>query len=206
MAYFVLEIQKWCDGTWHYIMYQYDNRQSAESKYYYILSEAVLAQIPRNGAVLIDGNGMGRTVHLGGDVIHQAGKFLDQAGLCLHTGLVGVRHVIGKNAQHIAACGGALLDLVFPDAEIIGYVITGIPLAVCKLKEIGYREQKPLRDLAFELFGAEQETFAHDVGLLVAGRPEEFKLRTDRQETVDLEVNAEVAFLKFPLVDDALPA
>ena len=57
MAYFVLEIQKWCDGTWHHIMYQYDNRQSAESKYYYILSEAVLAQIPRNGAVLIDGNG-----------------------------------------------------------------------------------------------------------------------------------------------------
>ena len=57
MEYFVLEIQKWCDGTWHSITYQFDNRMAAESKFHYILSEAAVAQIPRNGAVIIDGIG-----------------------------------------------------------------------------------------------------------------------------------------------------
>lgn len=57
MEYFVLEIQKWCDGTWHHIVYQYSDRMQAEAKYHYILSEAAVAQIPRNGAVVIDGNG-----------------------------------------------------------------------------------------------------------------------------------------------------
>lgn len=57
MEYFVLEIQKWADGTWHHIVYQYENRMQAEAKYHYILSEAAVAQIPRNGAVVIDGNG-----------------------------------------------------------------------------------------------------------------------------------------------------
>lgn len=55
--FFVLEIQKWCDGTWHNIVYQYDDRMQAEAKYHYILSEAAVAQIPRNGAVVIDGEG-----------------------------------------------------------------------------------------------------------------------------------------------------
>lgn len=57
MIYFVLEIQKWCDGTWHHIVFQYDDRMQAEAKFHYILSEAAVAQIPRNGAVVIDGNG-----------------------------------------------------------------------------------------------------------------------------------------------------
>ena len=55
--YFVLEIQKWCDGTWHNIVYQYEDRMQAEAKYHYILSEAAVAQIPRNGATIIDGEG-----------------------------------------------------------------------------------------------------------------------------------------------------
>lgn len=55
--YFVLEIQKWCDGTWHSIVFQYEDRMQAEAKYHYILSEAAVAQIPRNGAVIVDGNG-----------------------------------------------------------------------------------------------------------------------------------------------------
>lgn len=57
MEYFVLEIQKWCDGTWHHIVFQFDNRMQAEAKFHYILSEAAVAEIPRNGAVVIDGNG-----------------------------------------------------------------------------------------------------------------------------------------------------
>lgn len=55
--YFILEIQKWCDGTWHNIVYQYEDRMQAEAKYHYILSEAAVAQIPRNGATIIDGEG-----------------------------------------------------------------------------------------------------------------------------------------------------
>ena len=57
MEYFVLEIQKWCDGTWHNIVYQYNDRMAAESKYHAVLAYAATAQIPRNGAVVIDGNG-----------------------------------------------------------------------------------------------------------------------------------------------------
>lgn len=52
--YFVLEIQKRTDGSWHHTVFQYDDRQAAEAKYYYILSEAVVAQIPVNGAMLIN--------------------------------------------------------------------------------------------------------------------------------------------------------
>lgn len=55
--YFVLEIQKWCDGTWHEKVFKYEDRMQAEAKYFYILSEAAVAKIPRNGAVVIDGNG-----------------------------------------------------------------------------------------------------------------------------------------------------
>ena len=55
--YFVLEIQKRTDGTWHHTVFQYEDRMQAEAKFHYILSEAAVAQIPRNGAVIIDGNG-----------------------------------------------------------------------------------------------------------------------------------------------------
>lgn len=52
--YFVIEIQKRTDGTWHNTVFQYDDRARAEAKYYYILSEACVAQIPVNGAVLLN--------------------------------------------------------------------------------------------------------------------------------------------------------
>lgn len=55
--YFVIEIQKWQDGTWHTIVFQYEDRNQAESKYHYVLSEAAVAQIPRNGAILINDAG-----------------------------------------------------------------------------------------------------------------------------------------------------
>lgn len=55
--YFVLEIQKRTDGTWHTTTFNYEDRMQAEAKYFYILSEAAVAKIPRNGAVVIDGNG-----------------------------------------------------------------------------------------------------------------------------------------------------
>lgn len=53
--YFVLEIQKWCDGTWHNICYQYEDRMQAEAKYHYVLSEAAVAHIPANGCSIVDG-------------------------------------------------------------------------------------------------------------------------------------------------------
>lgn len=52
--YFVLEIQKWPDGTWHDIVYHYGDRLQAESKHYTVLAAAAIAQIPINGSMLID--------------------------------------------------------------------------------------------------------------------------------------------------------
>lgn len=52
--FFVVEIQKRNDGSWHNTVFQYEDRTRAEAKYYYILSEACVAQIPVNGAVLLN--------------------------------------------------------------------------------------------------------------------------------------------------------
>lgn len=68
--YFVIEIQKWTDGTWHTIVFQYEDRNQAESKYHYILSEAAVAQIPRNGAILI--NDAGEVIN---SFVYQHGEF-----------------------------------------------------------------------------------------------------------------------------------
>ena len=53
--YFVIEIQKWADGTWHNIAYQYEDKMQAFSKFHYIMSEAAVAKIPVNGAIVFDG-------------------------------------------------------------------------------------------------------------------------------------------------------
>lgn len=55
--YFVIEIQKRTDGTWHTTVFQYEDRNHADAKYHYILSEAAVAQIPRNGAVILNDAG-----------------------------------------------------------------------------------------------------------------------------------------------------
>ena len=57
MIYFVIEIQQWTDGSWHNIVTQYEDRMQAESKYHSILAYGATAKIPRNGAVIVDGNG-----------------------------------------------------------------------------------------------------------------------------------------------------
>lgn len=52
--YYVLEIQKRTDGSWHNTVFMYEDRMNAEAKYFYILSEACVAKIPVNGASLIN--------------------------------------------------------------------------------------------------------------------------------------------------------
>lgn len=57
MMYFVIEIQKWKDGTWHNIVTQHESRMEAESTYYTILAASAIKEEPRNGAAILDGNG-----------------------------------------------------------------------------------------------------------------------------------------------------
>lgn len=59
--FFVFEVQRWCDGSNHVLNpHVYDdadqtkNAQYAWNKYYSILAEASVAQIPRNGAMICD--------------------------------------------------------------------------------------------------------------------------------------------------------
>lgn len=56
--FWVVEIQKWADGTWHNKVFQYEDRNHAEAKFHAILSEAAVAEIPVNGAVLFDDKGI----------------------------------------------------------------------------------------------------------------------------------------------------
>lgn len=56
--FWVVEIQQWADGTWHNTTFQYADRYHAEAKFHAILSEAAIAEIPVNGAVLFDDKGI----------------------------------------------------------------------------------------------------------------------------------------------------
>lgn len=56
--FWVVEIQQWKDGTWHSTTFQYEDRNHAEAKFHAILSEASVAEIPVNGAVLFDDKGI----------------------------------------------------------------------------------------------------------------------------------------------------
>ena len=56
--FWVVEIQKWADGTWHDTTFRYEDLPHAEAKFHAILSEAAVAEIPVNGAVLFDDKGI----------------------------------------------------------------------------------------------------------------------------------------------------
>lgn len=55
---FVVEIQKWTDGTWHEQLWHFEELNRAEAKFHAILSEAAVAEIPVNGAILFDDKGV----------------------------------------------------------------------------------------------------------------------------------------------------
>lgn len=56
--FWVVEIQQWENGTWHNNVWQYEDRNHAEAKFHAVLSEAAVATIPVNGAVLFDDKGI----------------------------------------------------------------------------------------------------------------------------------------------------
>ena len=58
MKYIVIEIQTNQDGTVGNIVWDYDSRYEAESKYHSILASAALSSLPCHTAVLVQSDGM----------------------------------------------------------------------------------------------------------------------------------------------------
>ena len=156
-------------------------------------------------AVFIDADGVGAAIHLRADVVFEACKVTDELWHGLYAGLVCVRNVIGEGTHDIPAGRRALLDLPLANAQKLCNVRTFGDI-LRQFRKHAERQNQPLADLPLELHGSKAKTFSHNVGLLVTRRAQEFELRPDRQERVDLEVNAEIHRFECILVDDALPA
>ena len=58
MKYIVIELQKLTDGTVTNLVYAYDTKKEAESKYYAILSAASVSKIPTHSAVILQEDAM----------------------------------------------------------------------------------------------------------------------------------------------------
>ena len=56
--FFVVEIQKLADGSWHNITTQHETQAEAESKYYTVLSYAAVSENLSHGAILFDDKGV----------------------------------------------------------------------------------------------------------------------------------------------------
>ena len=61
MKYIVIEIQKAADGTIAHLLYDFNTRAEAESKYHYILSFAAVSTLPLYSVVLL--NDYGETLY-----------------------------------------------------------------------------------------------------------------------------------------------
>lgn len=57
MKYIVIEIQTNVDGTVGNLVYSYDNRNDAESKYHAVLSAAAISTLPVHSATLLTNEG-----------------------------------------------------------------------------------------------------------------------------------------------------
>lgn len=57
MKYLVIEIQVNTDGTVGNLVYSYDARADAESKYHAVLSAAAVSTLPKHTAVIMDEDG-----------------------------------------------------------------------------------------------------------------------------------------------------
>lgn len=58
MKYIVIELQKLVDGTVANLVYAYDTKKEAESKYYAILSAAAVSNIPIHSAIILQEDAM----------------------------------------------------------------------------------------------------------------------------------------------------
>lgn len=58
MKYLVIEIQTNTDGTVGNLVYSYDNRNEAESKYHAVLSAAAISALPMHTCVLFQSDGI----------------------------------------------------------------------------------------------------------------------------------------------------
>lgn len=56
--FWVIEIQLRTDGKWYEFVWHYEDRNHAEAKFHAVLSEAAVAEIPVNGAILFDDKGI----------------------------------------------------------------------------------------------------------------------------------------------------
>lgn len=58
MKYIVIELQKNSDGSVGNLVYAYNTRAQAESKYYAVLSAAAVSTVPVHSAILIQEDAM----------------------------------------------------------------------------------------------------------------------------------------------------
>ena len=58
MKYLVIEIQTNADGTVGNLVYSYDNRNEAESKYHAVLAAAAISALPMHTCDLIQADGI----------------------------------------------------------------------------------------------------------------------------------------------------
>lgn len=58
MKYLVIEIQTNADGTVANLVYAYDDRNEAESKYHAVLSAAAISALPMHTCVLFQSDGI----------------------------------------------------------------------------------------------------------------------------------------------------
>lgn len=52
--YIVIEIQRNNEGVTTPLVFTFDTKAEAESKYYYVLSYAAVSNLPRHGAILLN--------------------------------------------------------------------------------------------------------------------------------------------------------
>ena len=57
MKYIVIELQTNTDGTVGNLVYAYDSRDDADSKFHAILAAAAVSNVPRHAAVLMNSDG-----------------------------------------------------------------------------------------------------------------------------------------------------
>lgn len=57
MKYIVIELQTSSDGTVANLVYQFDTRNEAESKYHYVLSYAAVSTLPYYAAMIVTNMG-----------------------------------------------------------------------------------------------------------------------------------------------------
>lgn len=57
MHYYVVEIQKFDDGSFHYLVHESATRNDAESQYYTVQAAAAISKLPLHSAILFAADG-----------------------------------------------------------------------------------------------------------------------------------------------------